>query len=203
MQFVIDGNPIAKARHRTARTKWGVKTYDPQSEDKDNDRWRFMRQMRENGLELAPDGPLHLDLRVGIPYPKKMAQKRRNEQFVVSKPDLDNYVKYYSDVMNGIVYRDDNAICSLYAEKRYTSEPCTEVIIIPLGGTMVNEHAITVRGEITPEDLEYIVKKANKLGKSGRNVVRVFSQEDGEGRHIYFETEGLLPKRVDQKPEML
>ena len=203
MQFFISGQPIAKARHRSARTKWGIRSYDPQSEDKEHDKWRFMREMRENGLNLAQDVPMHLDLRVGCPYPKNMAKKRRNGQFVTVKPDLDNYIKYYSDVMNGIVYHDDAEICSVYATKRYTSEPFVEVNIIPMGDTMVNEHAITVKGEITPEDIEYIVMKANRLGKAGRSISRVFLQEDSEGKHIYFETEPLLRKSVDYKSDLL
>ena len=203
MQFHFSGVPIAKARHRSSRTKWGVRSYDPQSEDKDNDKWRVMRQMRENGLQMLDKAPIHMSLRVGIPYPKTMAQKRRNEQYVITKPDHDNYMKYYCDVMNGIVYPDDCIIASSDVVKRYSSEPYVKVDIYPLGDGMIHEHAITVKGELTPENLEYIVMKANRLGKSGRSIYRVYSQEDGEGKHIYFETEAMLPKRVDYKPEVL
>ena len=58
---------------------------------------------------------------------------------------------------------------------------------------MITEHALTVKEEMTASQLEYLVKKANKLGKLGRDVVRVYSQEDGEGKHIYFECEGIKP----------
>lgn len=56
---------------------------------------------------------------------------------------------------------------------------------------MLNEHAITYVEKISMDKLEYLVKKANKLGKSGREIMRVFQQEDAEGHHVYFEVTGL------------
>ncbi|NGX36893.1 MAG: hypothetical protein K1000chlam2_00038 [Chlamydiae bacterium] len=56
---------------------------------------------------------------------------------------------------------------------------------------MINEHAKTLVGEITMADLDYLIKKANRLGKSHRKITRIYQQEDDEGRHIYFEVESL------------
>jgi hypothetical protein len=56
---------------------------------------------------------------------------------------------------------------------------------------MVSEHAITYKDKISIADLDYMVKKANKLGLSGRDVIRVYQQEDSEGIHVYFECKGL------------
>lgn len=56
---------------------------------------------------------------------------------------------------------------------------------------MLNEHAITYRERITIADLDYMVKKANRLGKCGRDVVRVYQEEDNEGIHVYFEVKGM------------
>ncbi len=55
---------------------------------------------------------------------------------------------------------------------------------------MVDEHAITYQEKLSVRDLDYLVKKANKLGQKGRFVKRVHQDEDDEGIHIYFETEG-------------
>lgn len=52
---------------------------------------------------------------------------------------------------------------------------------------MIDEHAITYRDKISDRDLEYLIKKANRLGKNMREIVRVFQKEDAEGIHIYFE----------------
>lgn len=54
---------------------------------------------------------------------------------------------------------------------------------------MITEHARTVQETITASDLEYLVKRANQLGKIDRQIFRVFMQEDEEGKHIYFECE--------------
>jgi len=63
---------------------------------------------------------------------------------------------------------------------------------------MLNEHAITYTEKISMKDLEYLVKKANKLGKSGRDIIHVYQQEDAEGFHVYFEVTG---KPCEQKNE--
>lgn len=60
---------------------------------------------------------------------------------------------------------------------------------------MLNEHAITYRERINMADLDYMVKKANKLGKCGREVMRVYQEEDAEGIHVYFEVTGRNDER--------
>lgn len=60
---------------------------------------------------------------------------------------------------------------------------------------MLNEHAITYHERISIANLDYIIKKANRLGKSGRNVIRVYQEEDDEGFHIYFEVTGRFHER--------
>lgn len=55
---------------------------------------------------------------------------------------------------------------------------------------MLNEHAVTYIEKLSMKDLEYLIKKANRLGKRGRDVVRVYQQEDSEGNHVYFEVTG-------------
>jgi len=56
---------------------------------------------------------------------------------------------------------------------------------------MLNEHAITYKDRLSVADLNYLIRKANKLGKCSREVIRVYQQEDCEGIHVYFETTGL------------
>jgi hypothetical protein len=52
---------------------------------------------------------------------------------------------------------------------------------------MRNEHAIKYEDKITMKELEYLVRKANRLGAIGHEVVHVFQTEDSEGFHVYFE----------------
>ena len=56
---------------------------------------------------------------------------------------------------------------------------------------MLKEHAITYRDHITVGDLDYLVRKANRLGRNGRDIVHIFQEEDVEGFHVYFEVTGL------------
>jgi len=61
---------------------------------------------------------------------------------------------------------------------------------------MLNEHAITYNDKISISQLDYLIKKANKLGKVGRDVMRVYQEEDNEGVHVYFEVQGFQRERV-------
>ncbi len=56
---------------------------------------------------------------------------------------------------------------------------------------MVKEHAVTVKGKLGHEQLNYIIKKANRLGWSHRTIDRVTTTKDEDGRHIYFEIEAV------------
>ncbi len=55
---------------------------------------------------------------------------------------------------------------------------------------MLHEHAITYKDRLSVADLDYIVKKSNRLGKLGREVVRVHEERDEEGTHVYFDVIG-------------
>ena len=52
---------------------------------------------------------------------------------------------------------------------------------------MQHEHAITYDKQLTMTDLEYVLKKANRLGAAGKALVNVFSETDAEGTHLYFD----------------
>ena len=57
---------------------------------------------------------------------------------------------------------------------------------------MVHEHAKTYQDQLSVADLDYIIKKANRLGKSGREIVRVHEEIDAEGTHVYFDVMGNM-----------
>jgi len=56
---------------------------------------------------------------------------------------------------------------------------------------MLHEHAVTYKDRLTIADLDYIIKKANRLGKNNREVIRVHEEKDNEGTHVYFDVTGL------------
>lgn len=187
--------PMGKARHRMNKGT----AYDPQVKDKRGLKWHFAAQMRDKGLLKLADGPIAGYMRVCMPKPQSWSQKRLKSaegQYVTTKPDIDNIEKFYLDVLNGIAYSDDKLIASLWCEKVYSDTPGVWIDLEPIGGSMINEHAMTVKETITMEELNYMIKKANRLGKMNREITRVYAQEDDEGKHIYFEVEGPKQKEV-------
>ena len=52
---------------------------------------------------------------------------------------------------------------------------------------MLHEHAITYQDHLSVDDLDYIIKKANRLGKVSRDIVGVSEETDLEGTHVYFD----------------
>lgn len=57
---------------------------------------------------------------------------------------------------------------------------------------MLHEHAITYQDRLNVADLDYLAKKANKLGRSGKEVVRVHEERDMEGTHVYFDVVAIV-----------
>jgi Holliday junction resolvase RusA-like endonuclease len=194
MRLVLMQTPTPKARHRHFLRGDKVITFDPQSGDKMGAKFQLASQMRQNRISMLPEGPTHMTLMNYTPLPESWSEKKKKAfdgQFCCTKPDVDNYIKFYGDVLNGIAYADDRLISQVWSEKLYSFTPRVEILIEPLGDKMINEHAFTVKGEIKLEDLDYMIKKANKLGKQGRHLSRVFAEEDAEGKHIYFEVESM------------
>lgn len=192
MQISIDQTPIAKARHRHFQRGNRVITFDPQNDDKNHTRHLIASQMKKYNQQKVDKGPLFMSLVNYVPIPSSWSNKRRNEangRPCDTRPDLDNYQKFYGDVMNGIVYEDDKQVARSWSEKLYDFNPRVELIINPIGNFMITEHAITLTEEMTAENLDYIVKKANRLGLQKKHIARVYSVEDKEGKHIYYETE--------------
>lgn len=60
---------------------------------------------------------------------------------------------------------------------------------------MLHEHAITYRDQLSIADLDYMAKKANKLGRKGREIVRVHEETDYEGTHLYFDVIGTTDEQ--------
>lgn len=193
MKFVYNHKPIAKQRHRSTRTGH---TYDPQHAQKMETKKDSVAQMFENGFKSLKNESLMLSATICREMPKSWSKAKKNAlkgKPCDKKPDLDNYLKYYSDVLNTVAYDDDSQIASITACKIWDDKNLVTLNLTPIGGDMIVEHAKTIHKEISMADLEAMVKKAHRLGITGRNLVNIFSQEDSEGKHIYFECEALKP----------
>ena len=134
ISFVVTGKPKALQRHRSTRR--GI-IYDPSKKDK--------QVMWQKISKFKPKTPLkeqiYLKLIFYMPRPKYHYRtgKYKNqlkEQYVdvvyhCVKPDIDNLIKMVADTIQGRkrMILDDSQICMLQAEKIYSKNPRTEVVI--------------------------------------------------------------------------
>jgi len=129
MKLRID-NCIAQKRHRFAR---GF-VYDPSSKDKKI----AILQIKEQFTGEPYTDALKIGFVFHIKRPKnhfrtgKYANelKKTAPVYHIKRPDVDNYVKFYMDCMNKLVYLDDSQVIELRATKEYDDkESYTEIII--------------------------------------------------------------------------
>jgi len=121
--YHLSGVPVAKARHRTVRCGPGVRTYDPKADEATTAKWVLKAQVHEAPL----NGPLHVVVEFYFSSPKK-----GKRIYHVTKPDLDNCIKFILDVGNGIIWADDKQIVGLSAIKSY-GDPRTEIVVEVVG----------------------------------------------------------------------
>lgn len=130
MILIIPGNPKAQPRPQFRRFGNFVNTYDPASKDKEVIKQYILLQYRNKLKHIKP--PIEFKLVAYMPIPKSLSLKKRNElvgKYHVSKPDIDNCYKTYSDLLNGIMYEDDSNISKIICEKVYDLNPRVEIEI--------------------------------------------------------------------------
>lgn len=132
MRFTIPGEVIPQGRPRFARTRTGVRTYDParSREYKSFVQWSTFQLWPAEPL----DGPLSVRIVEYRAIPASWSKKRRAEALAgvirpTGRPDLDNVVKAILDSLNGRMWHDDSQVVSLHAEKRYAEIARAEVEI--------------------------------------------------------------------------
>lgn len=197
IEFIIPGPPIPKKRPRVTR----YVTYDPQSKEKQKIQTYLMAQMRLKRVLKPLEGPIIVETHFHMPIPKSWPKKRvktLQEKITphTSRPDIDNLAKFYFDALNGIAFKDDNLIAKHVAWKRYSENPRTQILIYPWEDSMVTEHAKLIHEQITTEDLLFMIKKANQLGKSGRAISDVYQIKESDGTHVFFEVEDMRHRRA-------
>lgn len=131
--FTVLGNPKALKRHRMFRRGKHMGSYDPSKGDKDC----FADIVQSNAPPTPIDEPIKLTLWFFFERPKNHCRTGRYSdqlkpnapEWHISRPDVDNLIKFVADSLNGIFWRDDTLICHVEAFKRYSERPRTEVII--------------------------------------------------------------------------
>jgi len=139
-KFVLNEPPIAKARPRFYVRGKKIGVYDCQKDDTARLRLSIHSQMAMNALYKPVTGPVHVRVCFHTAIPKSWSQKRLKsvlekselERWNITRPDIDNYIKFFLDLMNGIVYVDDAQIVSSQAYKIYSDRPRTEIEVTKL-----------------------------------------------------------------------
>lgn len=130
VEFVIPGEPKAKARHRT--TKQGFR-YTPK-ETVEYENWIKQCYWIKNKDKFL-EGQIKAEIRAYFSIPKSFSKKKRKlielgELRPTKKPDTDNIAKSVLDSLNGIAYKDDSSIVELKVSKYFDDQPRVEVTLI-------------------------------------------------------------------------
>lgn len=135
--FVVPGKPIGKGRPRAGRSFGGhVRLYTPEKTVSYESTVRLFGAQAMAGH--APlEGPVALGLDIDYEVPASWSRKKREaalsgELRPTSKPDIDNVAKAVGDALNGVVWRDDVQVVTLYANKRYAQAPGVTVRVTEL-----------------------------------------------------------------------
>jgi len=125
--FTIPGVPQGKGRART--TKRGI-TYTPEKTVL-YENWIKMCYIEQVNKQLG-EGQIGIRVFMYYPIPKSATKGKRlaMEHNIVrptKKPDCDNVLKAIADALNGIAYKDDSQIVSVFIAKLYDKEPRVEV----------------------------------------------------------------------------
>lgn len=124
--LIVDFPPTALKRPRFST--FNGKAFDSQKKEKEAERWDIYQQWKENPL----DDPIRLTINYHVQMPGSWSKKKSalyNGSPCIKRPDLDNYVKWTLDVLNGVVFIDDSQVFEIRADKKYSDEPRTEIIV--------------------------------------------------------------------------
>jgi Holliday junction resolvase RusA-like endonuclease len=120
LTIAVPGAPISWKRAR----RCGQTYFDAQKADKTFYAWTVKEKWRRE----ASSGPYSLHMQFRVPMPSSWSKKKKKEHLgkpVSSRPDIDNYVKFILDALQGVVWNDDSAVTEILATKIYSIEPCT------------------------------------------------------------------------------
>ena len=128
IKIVINSKPIALKRHRVG--KFG-RMYDPSSKDKK----KTIQEIKKFKPDVKLKGSILIEYKFFYKRPKSHYRTGKFSNILkdnapkhhINKPDLDNIIKYYNDVLQMNFIEDDSQIVCVWAVKKYSSE--SQVII--------------------------------------------------------------------------
>lgn len=144
--------------------------YDEQKKLKEQCRWVLQAQYREEPLKC----PLDIGMIFYFPIADSTSATKRTQMLNgvihhMTKPDVDNLVKFALDTMTGVIFHDDCQVFRISAEKRYSTKPGTYIQINPVSFDIQKPQMIDVCKTITNRDTPKYPKEndnADDLGET-------------------------------------
>lgn len=127
IEFEVPGKAVGKGRPRFSRRSGRCYTPSKTSEYEISVAAACREAM---GLMPPTLGPVQVSISVYKACPKSWSKLKRHEFFAkesLTKPDVDNIAKCILDACNGIAYKDDAQVNSLYISKCYG--PCDVTLV--------------------------------------------------------------------------
>jgi len=134
LKIKIPGEPIAKKRPRFARRGKFVTTYN----DQQTEEGKFIQQAL---FQIGKKEPLREPILIDMDFYKSRPKshygtgrnagkiKKSSPRWPITKPDIDNYIKFVLDCLNGVAWTDDSLVVLTKAGKFYSEKPRTEISI--------------------------------------------------------------------------
>ena len=133
LNITIFEKPVAKMRSRKGKYGW----YDSQKKEKSILQRLIKEQLFEGFVMASKRTPVEISTKFFFEPTitelknKKFVEKISNDDCKYTrKPDKDNLEKFLLDAMSGIIFYDDNQVCSGSVEKLYSFSARTEIQII-------------------------------------------------------------------------
>lgn len=129
-KFILNHAPVALARPRFLKKNFRV--YDEQAQYKQIAKCCLLQQMRSKKQIIKLRGHIRIKATFHLPIPKNLSRAKKKAvdgEYHNKRPDLDNFIKMYLDVMNGLVFEDDSQVVFLIAEKKYSQNPKSVIYV--------------------------------------------------------------------------
>jgi len=200
MRIIIHGEPIAKKRHKCACIGGKPRAYDPQLKDEmDAIKNKMKVAIREafdsddKGIVMdASNLASAQSYAVGLLFVFPINDRSTNSKEIalnnaklwgliphISKPDGDNLEKLYFDCGNGILWEDDSQITKLlFKEKKYGSNPRTEITILKNKTPTLSTKAENALKYISPQKVHLLIDYASHLLSLSINNLTITKADD-------------------------
>lgn len=128
--IVVHGEPVPAGRPRFTRQGHA---FDPKKSRQYKAMVRESAVMQCHG-DLIADKPIAVKIAIYRGIQKSVSHKEHDRRATgahrpIVKPDTSNYIKLIEDALTGVIWKDDNIIVRLVADKYYSDDPRIEVTV--------------------------------------------------------------------------